>query len=123
MGFTRPYFQERVVVGIPKTANAPASLKGQSVAVGPAEATAALLIKKDARPVRMADVTAATGPAAAPDWLLENAGFTLTGFELEHKKHVIATPPGENGWIMRLEEFLQDQRPRMKTLLQEAPRQ
>jgi hypothetical protein len=32
---------------------------------------------------------------------------------------VLATPPGENGWIKWLDEFLARQRPQVKGLLQQ----
>src|SRR4051794_20819711 len=55
VGFTRPYFEERIVVGIPRNAQQPESLKGLRVAVKSGEAVAAYLVKKDATPVRVSE--------------------------------------------------------------------
>lgn len=43
----------------------------------------------------------------------------VTGFELMKRKHVMAVPPGENGWLKRLEEFLHQQQGHVRRLLQQ----
>jgi polar amino acid transport system substrate-binding protein len=118
VGITRPYFEERFLVGVPSGTQPPGSLRGVRVAVKSGEATAAYLIEKHATPLRVSDILHASGPAAAPDWELRKMGFTVTEFELLKKKHVMAVPPGENGWLKQLEEFLGRQRAQMTTLLQ-----
>lgn len=58
-------------------------------------------------------------------------GFTAPYFEetisagasQETVKHVMAAPPGENGFIKRLDEFLHQQRPSLASLLQQEARQ
>jgi hypothetical protein len=40
------------------------------------------------------------------DWLLDDLGLKDTGVHLRKEKHVMATPLGENAWLVRLERFL-----------------
>ena len=68
--------------------------------------------------MRVDDLAHADGPVAAPDWQLERLGFTRTAVELYSEKHVMATPPGENGWIKRLDDFLAGRGDQVKSLLQ-----
>lgn len=109
IGVTKPYFEERIIVGVPPTRQPPTNLSGLTVAVTSGDATAGFLSDKHAYPVRVSEISTAHALAAAPDWRLRKLGFTLTRFELFHKKHVMAVPPGENGWLKRLEEFLHQQ--------------
>jgi len=119
VGLTSPYFEERVLVGVPGSTKPPGEVKGVSVAVKRGDAAAAYVRKEGGVPVASDDISQAGGPAAAADWKLEQAGFTLTDIELHTGKHVLATPPGENGWIKWLDEFLARQRPQVKGLLQQ----
>jgi len=45
-------------------------------------------------------------------------GLTSPYVEVNKEKHVMAVPPGENGWLVRVEEFLGWQRGEVKSLLQ-----
>lgn len=119
VGFTRPYFQSEVVVGIPGT-NHPPDLEGLEVAVQPPSAAEAILAKKGAVPVRMTDLSEALGPVAAPAWKIESLGMTPTRHDLTKLKHVMAVPPGENGWLVRLERFLLAREPHVKEALKEV---
>jgi hypothetical protein len=57
---------------------------------------------------------------AAPDWRLRQLGLTLTKFELDRKKHVMAVPPGENGWLKRVQEFVDSRQGEVTGLLQKT---
>lgn len=46
-------------------------------------------------------------------------GLVATDFKLFSEKHVMATPPGENGWIKRLDEFLYKERGQVAGLLKQ----
>jgi polar amino acid transport system substrate-binding protein len=118
IGITRPYFTERMMVGVPASAHLPLSLAGAAVATRDGEATAAYLIRKGARPIRLRNLGLPNGPVAAPDWRLEKWGVTESGFPLQARKHVMAVPPGENGWLRRLEDFLHAHQSEVKALLQ-----
>jgi polar amino acid transport system substrate-binding protein len=124
IGLTSPYFEERFVVGVPAGMPIIDEIKGRQVAAPPGQAVAAYLKKQGATPL-MVDHLAQSGiPAAAPDWQLEQLGFTITPVELYREKHAMATPPGENGWIKRLDDYLDTRRVGMRDLLQreESPR-
>ena len=118
VGLTGPYFEETYAVGFPASAAPGKELKGLSVAVREGDPVAYYLAEEDAVPVRVSDLKGTGGPAAAPTWELERMGFVPSGGELHSEKHVMAVPPGENGFLKRLEEFLARERPRVKELLQ-----
>jgi polar amino acid transport system substrate-binding protein len=119
VGLTSPYFEERIKVGVPRSMQPPASVKGMQVAVRSGEVVANYLERKGATPVRVDDLSQATLPVAAPDWQLEQMGLTPTEIDLRTEKHVWAAPPGENGFIKRLDEFLHQHSSEMKGLLQQ----
>ena len=118
VGLTSPYFEERFAIGVPAGSPPLDNVKGQQVAAPRGEAIAAYLEKKGATPVRVDDLAQASGPVAAPVWQLERLGYTRTSVELHTEKHVMATPPGENGWIRRLDDFLASRGDQIKGLLQ-----
>lgn len=107
VGLTQAYFKEQVEVGVPRGMGIPRTLKGMKISVRDGNATAAYLIKEGATPVLVPDISQAVGAAAAPSWRLKRLGFSLTPFVLFEDKHVLAVPPGENGWLKCLGEFLQ----------------
>lgn len=117
VGLTRPYFEEQFAVGVPPGAPLPGTLHGLNVAVHEGEATAAYLAKKGATPVRLQNTGNVKEPLAAPAWLLDENGFVATRFVLFKRKHVIAVPPGENGWLKRLQEFLEGQKSGLRDLI------
>jgi ABC-type amino acid transport substrate-binding protein len=117
VGLTRPYFEEQVVIGVPPGIRAPTKWNGISVTVESGDVTAAYLLKKHATPVRVNDFFQVSGPVAAPIWRLETIGFTITSSRLFQKQHVMAVPPGENGWLKRLGGFLNEQKSNVKSLL------
>jgi polar amino acid transport system substrate-binding protein len=120
IGLTRPYFIEPILVGVPADAHPPESLKGLRVAVKSGEAAAAYLLQKHATPVRVSEFRGLHEPVAAPDWRLRQLGLTLTKFELDRKKHVMAVPPGENGWLKRVQEFVDSRQGEVTGLLQKT---
>jgi polar amino acid transport system substrate-binding protein len=118
ISLTRPYFEEAIVVGMPPGVQAPDQLNGVRVTVHGGDVAAAYLMKKDAIPVRVTDVSHAGGPVAAPAWRVEKMGFTPTQFRLLDRTHVMAVPPGENGWLKRLGDFLQSKKTNVEGLLE-----
>lgn len=118
VGLTRPYFEERIAVGMPPSMEPPYSLEGVKVFVKDGDPAAALLRSKHASPQRIAELKSVAGPIAAPEWKIEQLGFRASKFTLQQRGHVIATPPGENGWIKRLEEFLFSRQAEIKPLLE-----
>jgi polar amino acid transport system substrate-binding protein len=105
---TRSYATTRVVVAVPASQPPPDDIAGVEVAVEAGTDAAGLLEEKtDAIPVRVPDVTQVRGSAVAIDeWLLADLGLRDTGVHLSKTKHVMATPLGENAFLVRLERFL-----------------
>ena len=118
VGLTSPYFENRIMVGVPASAPTLKSVKGVSVAAERGDAVAGYLESKGAVVLLVDDLARAGGAVAAPEWQLEQMGLTRTEIELRAEKHVMATPPGENGFIKRLDEFLDRRRGDIKGLLQ-----
>jgi polar amino acid transport system substrate-binding protein len=118
VGLTGPYFTETYRVGV--QASAPLeNVKGATVAILRGEPAAAELEKKGAVVVRVDDLSQVAGAVAAPEWQLEQMSRTGTNVELDSVKHVFAVPPGENGFIKRLDEFLYAKRAEIKGRLQQ----
>jgi polar amino acid transport system substrate-binding protein len=118
VGLTSPYFEETYRIATPPALQLE-SIKGAEVTVEKGDAVAAKLEKKGARVVRVDDLTNVSGPVAAPDWQLEQMDLKSMNEDLASLKHVIATPPGENALIKRLDEFLYKKRFDVKNLLQQ----
>jgi polar amino acid transport system substrate-binding protein len=120
IGLTRPYFVEPISIGIPDDARSPESLKGLRVAVLAGDVAADYLVRKGATPVRVSELRHVPWPAAAPNWRLRELGLAVTNFELHRKEYVMAVPPGENGWLKRLQEFIDSRQGELTGLLQQA---
>ncbi len=105
---TRSYATTRVVVAVPSSQPAPDDIAGLRVAVEVGTDAAGILEDKtDAIAVPVPDVTEVTGSAVAiEEWLLADLDLRDTGVHLTKSKHVMATPMGENAFLVRLERFL-----------------
>jgi polar amino acid transport system substrate-binding protein len=116
---TRGYATTRVVVAVPASQPPPDDIAGLRVAVEAGTDAAGILeAKTDAVPVRVADVTQVRGSAVAVDeWLLDNLDLRDTGVHLSKVEHVMATPLGENAFLVRLERFLIDHQGEVPALL------
>jgi polar amino acid transport system substrate-binding protein len=119
---TRSYATARVVVAVPASQPPPGDIAGLRVAVEAGSDAAGILEDKtDAVPVRVPDVTQVKGSAVAVDeWLLDNLGLRDTGVHLSKAKHVMATPLGENAFLVRLERFLIAHQAQVPALLDAA---
>jgi polar amino acid transport system substrate-binding protein len=69
--------------------------------------------------VRVEELRGSDLPVAAYRWQLEAWGFEPAGVELPEERHVMAVPPGENGWLVTLERFLAGRRGEAERLLRE----
>ncbi len=119
VGLTASYFTDRIVVGVPPSVQPIKEIEGKNVAVERDDLlTAALVSEEKATPVRVENFSQEMETVATRDWQLEQLGFNLTDIELQKDEHTIAVAPGENGWLVRLEEFLKAQRPAIKNVLQ-----
>jgi polar amino acid transport system substrate-binding protein len=119
---TRSYATTRVVVAVPASQPPPGDIAGLRVAVEAGSDAAGILEDKtDAVPVQVPDVTQVKGSAVAVDeWLLDNLGLRDTGVHLSKAKHVMATPLGENAFLVRLERFLIAHQAQVPALLDAA---
>ena len=97
----------------------PETIRGLTVQAKAGEPTAGYVLKKGASAQRIDAVWQINGQFAGPDWQLEKLGLIFTSLELHKAAHVVATPPGENGWIKRLEEFLFSRNSSLRGLLQQ----
>jgi polar amino acid transport system substrate-binding protein len=121
---TRSYATTRVVVAVPASQPLPDDIAGLRVAVETGTDAAGILEEKtDAIPVRVPDVTRVTESAVAIDeWLLADLDLRDTGVHLSKTEHVMATPLGENAFLVRLERFLIAHQDEVPALLDAAAR-
>lgn len=120
VALTRAYHTTRSVVGVPRAAPPLHTAKGVRVAVRSGSPAAAWLEGVGAIAVRVAEPRHTPGPVAGADWELRRWGFRPTQVVLHQHHHVMAAPPGENGWLVRLERFLSTRRGAATRMLEEA---
>jgi len=118
-GITQPYLVVRPFVGVPPGRAGMDDLAEQRVAVSETGTTAGHLKEEGAFPVRVEDPRRSDLPVAAYRWQLEAWGLEPVGIELPEERHVMAVPPGENGWLVALERFLAGRRAEAEGLLRE----
>jgi len=82
--------------------------------------TPAYLEKEGATPLRVKRLSGSSGSAAGPEWRLWQLGLQPTNYVLARKKHIVVTPPGENGWLREIQEFLSTQQSEVTSLLQQC---
>jgi polar amino acid transport system substrate-binding protein len=120
VAFTRHFYTDSVVVSAPAGAD-PAQLRGTAVLVEAGTPVIHYLRKKGAVPLITRDLSTARGPVAAESWQLDRLGRRSSGLLLLQAQHVLAVPPGENQWLMRVESFLEQAKDTVPTLLRSAP--
>jgi len=114
--FTTPYLTTELVIGLPR-GDTVLSLDGLEVAVEAGTEAVALVDGTDAIAVPVPDVRPDAGPAAVEAWELEDLGLRPSGTSLKSEAHVLATPLGENAFLVRLERFLLADKQRAVRLL------
>ena len=106
-GATRPYATTRLTVGVAEGEPVPQELKGATIAAEAGTEAEGLVKAAGASVQPVSDVTASDAPLAAVDsWLLDDLGRVDSGHHLQQHEHVMAVPPGENGWLVALERYL-----------------
>lgn len=103
-GQTYVYYTEAIVVAADPGAAVPQELDGQKVHVAPELVANGLIADEGGVPV--GEKSHEVKLTALPDWQLPARGLVATGIVLDEREHVMAAPPGENAWVMRLERFL-----------------
>jgi polar amino acid transport system substrate-binding protein len=123
VGFTRPYYTDTVVVGGAPTAAPPASIAHTQVAVLPGDAAASAIRGKDGTPVVVRELASSNLPVAAPTWRLAQLGRRPNvDLVLMQTPHVLAAPPGENAWLVHIEQLLIAEQDSVPGLLRQVAR-
>ena len=64
------------------------------------------------------DVADADGPVVVHDYELDDLGLVRTDAELDEHEHALATPMGENAFLVALERFLLDRESEAAAILE-----
>ena len=109
---TRPYLTTQVVIAAQderEAAELSEDLGGEPIAVEANSPEASKLEQDtDAVVVPVDDLAAVDGPAAVPDYLLDDLDLVRTDAELDEHEHAMAVSMGENAFLVALERFLLD---------------
>jgi hypothetical protein len=98
-------------------------LGGERIAVEASSPEAAKLEEDtDAVVTPVDDLASVDGPAAVPDWLLDDLGLVRTDAELDEHEHAMAVSMGENAFLVALERYLLDRETRARELLEREGR-
>jgi polar amino acid transport system substrate-binding protein len=118
VGLTGPYLTTDLVVGVPTAEPLIRDVRGREVGVREGRAATAAAVRTERGiPVWVSDPASHPGPVAADRWELHAWGFTPIEIRLRRDRHVMAVPPGENGWLVRLERFLYARQERLQEVL------
>jgi polar amino acid transport system substrate-binding protein len=126
VALTRPYVTAQVVIAAPDEATADRlsdDLRGERIAVEASSPEAAKLEEDtDAVVVPVEDLASVDGPAAVPDWLLDDLGLVRTDAELDEHEYALAVSMGENAFLVALERYLLDREAHARDLLEREGR-
>lgn len=120
VGLSIPYFRSATVVAAKPGTSAPSDLHGQQVAI--AEGDPARERLRQLGGAAVAPGAGNTGLKAVESWQLSGQGLEPSAITLRTARHVIAVPPGENGWLLRLGRFLNAHRAELVARLQREGR-
>jgi hypothetical protein len=105
VALSRPYLVTRAGFGVPPVLPVPESWKGQRVAVDP-ERIRLLAFVREEQAIPEPHGAGEALPAAGYDFELAARGLQPVGPKLPEERHVIATVPGENAFLLALDRFL-----------------
>jgi polar amino acid transport system substrate-binding protein len=118
VAFTRPFYTDTIVIGAPPGTTRVRSLEGRAVSVDAKEpAVGGYVRKKGGIPRPVPELGTALGLVAAPTWRLQYLGFGPAGITLHEAHHVVAATPGENAWLMRIEQSIAVRKPAIPVIL------
>jgi len=106
VGATRPYYTDTIILSSP--GGSAGDLDGSRVSVEAGDPASVYLRKKGAVPVPVSNLESAQGPIATTPWKLATLGRSTSGIVLHETPRVMAVPPGENAWLLRLERALRE---------------
>lgn len=106
VALTKPYQESRITVGFPPGAAVPESLEGVAVHVHAINHVFDELRGEGAEPVRYSGSPPPGVPIAAASWWLRANHYQAGPWALATDKHVMALPPGENAWLMYVQDHV-----------------
>ena len=121
VAMTRPYVDTEIEIGVPPGTELPDELGGERIYVEASSEAAALLREEedDAEPVLFDSLDEVDGPALLDTYEIDAIGFERTDYILRDDEHAMGVPPGENAFLVELEEFLLDRGEEAEDLLHE----
>lgn len=108
VALTRPYYVESMLVGAAPGTAPPGTLRDARVAVEAGSGMAARVRERGAVPIEVPRLPGGRPLLAAPGWRLAAWRYRPMGEPLQRREHVLAVAPGENAWLLRIEELLRD---------------
>ncbi|MGH2685851.1 MAG: transporter substrate-binding domain-containing protein [Actinomycetota bacterium] len=120
--FTQPYFTVRTLVGVAPGSLPPGDLEGVRVAVEEDSEAVHVVTQNDAIPVEVSSLEEAEPPIVAEEWEIRALRLQPAEPVLDESQRVMATPLGENAWLVRIERFLRSGLSRIPELLVEHGR-
>ena len=123
LALTRPYYTDTVLVADTIGAPLPPTVERLTVAVRQGDPVAAQLRKKKGTPVPVDDLDSVKTLVAAPTWRIAQLGRAGNPrLMLAQTQHVLAAPPGENRWLVRIEQLIYGTQDRIPSLLRATRR-
>lgn len=116
--FTQPYAMIEVVVAAPPGRAPPADLSGLRVAARSGTEVPRLVEEAGGIAVRVTDLSDGDALVAGEEWEVRALGLVPGSVILDESKHAMATPLGENAWLVRLERYLSEEAAFVDELLQ-----
>lgn len=107
VALTRPFYADTVSVGGAPNEAPPGTLNKVPVSLVQGDPAAAEVRKKGGVPRFVPRLDSVRGAVAAPTWRLAQLGRRENpALRLTEDEHVLATAPGENAFLMRVEKML-----------------
>jgi polar amino acid transport system substrate-binding protein len=122
LALTRPYYVDTEFVAGPPGGAPPSTIERSSIAVRQGDPASATIRKQGGQPVIVRDLSSAATAVVAPSWRLAQLHrVPNVQLQLAKNQHVLVTPPGENAWLLRVEQLLFEQRAAVPARLRTAP--
>jgi polar amino acid transport system substrate-binding protein len=121
VALSRPYVDTEIQIGVPPGVELPDELGGERIWVERSSEAAALLKQEeeDATPVHFDSLDQVEGIALLDTYEIDAIDYERTDYILRDDEHAIATPMGENAFLVELEHFLLDRGEEAEDLLHE----
>ena len=119
VAMTVPYVDTEIELGVPPGGEVPGELGGVEVYVERSSEAAALLREEenDAVDVPYDTLSEVDGLALLHTFEIDELGYDRSGHILRDDEHAMGVPPGENAFMVEIEEFLLDRGEEAEDLL------